>query len=453
MRTQLIVRLRPGFSLFRREQENENELEWGWLDKDGLLENGVYTGSLSRLSQWRELLTEEEQEVPVILLVSGDHASSYRKSLQKNQRRHWQQALPYLLEEQLATDIEDLHLVAVPGDSVAFANASWIPCASMEMLISCFRDVGVELQRMLPESQCFFARSDMVSIWLEGEAAYVASPDSYGQLMDRSALEVIVPGLLEEDEPEELSIEIDDTEERDGPENNEEHVHAAGVRIFCPAGAAAMVEHLTALAGVKVEQCERQSDSLLPVILPVIHELNRSRELIDFRTGAYKCTRKASKQWQQWRPAVIVAGIWLGLELLVNIGSGFYFEHQEKVLKEQNLATYKELRPDDRRVVDVRHSLTRFLESARTQDNQAVFLHVLKTLSSVSTSSAGKDVTPGNMDFNDSNGRLVLDVRAESFETLNRYVSALKSAGLKVEMENGNQDSKGVSARLIVRGA
>ncbi|CAM3635033.1 type II secretion system protein GspL [Parendozoicomonas haliclonae] len=446
MKIQLVVRQLAGFWL----DEGAGTLEWCWVDRDGQPDGHCLTGSLTELGDWYGQLSDDDQELPVSLVVSGDLSGCFRKTLQDNQRKHWQQALPYLLEEQLASDIDALHLVSSPEEGLVAASAGWIRASTLSALIRVYREAGVELQRVLPESQFLQADEQQVSVWIEGASAYVAIPGNYGQWLDSTALELVVPSLLaDDDEQDELAVEIESDEEN--PE--QETVVAAGVQIsYGPADQAA-AQHLAELAGVPVDSQERAGETLLPVILPALATRMRNRKLLDLRTGAFKCTRRSSKRWRLWRPVAITAGVWLGLELLFNVGSGFYFQSRTEALKEENLDTYLELRPDDRRVVDVRHNLTRFLKEANSQNSNPAFLDILKTVSVVSASDAGEPVTPRSIDFNESNGRLSLDVRAESFESLNRYLDALKSAGLRAQMETGNQDGEGVAARLTVRSA
>ena len=443
MRIQLIVRLRPESDLV----SGSYALEWCWLNKDRLIDGDIYQGSLSELVTWRESLELDEQDLPVHLLVSGHMSSCHRMSLNENQRKHWQQALPYLLEEQLASDLESLHLVSFAETGQEFVNAGCIARKQMETLLDQFISAGIDPQKVMPENQFLTRATDIVSVWLERDAAYIAAPGHFGQLLDRDALSVVLPGLLADDEPA-------DTLQDDDAEAGATFI-ITGVKVYHGAGDAEAVAMISNIAGgdVPVEDVERSQPSLLPDMLSELAGRGGKSSFLDFRTGDYKCTRRASRRWRQWRPLAIAAGLWLGLELLFNVGTGFYFQNRAEALRDENFATYRELRPDDRRVADVRYSLTRFLRDANNQGSEAVFLGMLKTLSQVSSGETGKNITPRNMDFNDANGRLSMDVQAGSFDALNRYLDKLKEAGLNAKMETGNQDAQGVSARLTVRSA
>ena len=449
MNTQLFIRLRPGFNLSRPDEEG-NQVEWCWLDGTGTINGRVMAGTFSQLAEWFEGESPQHRELPVTLIVSGLLSSCARKGLLEGQRRHWQQALPYLFEEQLATDIDDLHIVAVADTSGESISAGWIANQHMTQLLDHFGGIGVELQHVLPESQFYEGTSGLISVWLEGQSSYIAAPENYGQLVDTSSLELLVPSLLSEDEPDknELTVALDDDGEEETPDLA---TTAAGIFIFYVPQSADLAEKLAAIGGVSAEQRALDDGSLLCEILPILSERQKSRQLIDFRTGVFKSTSKSGKLWRQWRPVAIIALVWLVTEVTINVVSGFYYQHEAEKLMAENLATYRELRPNDKRTVDVQHGLTLFLKNATPANTSPVFLQALQKISAASKSSSNTVVW--GIDFNEASHRLVLDMRAESFEALNRYAETLKAKGLTVSVENGNQDSWGVTARVIVRTA
>ena len=445
-KTQLIVRLCPDSDL----SAGQFALEWLWATRDGSPADGpddtLRNGDLEQLSQWRQELSVDEQDLPIILIVSGFIASSHQVHLQDNQRKHWQQALPYLLEEQLASDIDSQHLVfAQAADDTVYAAC--IRHSTMDSLLKAFTAADLDPVKVVSETQFLKGKEGELAVWLEGNYAFVASHSGFAQWLDRDALDIVVPGLLED--------EVDDSGLQDEDETEQAHPVMSGVTVYTDEANNAVAQSLEVLAGQDVPvSCEVRSDaSLLFSLLPEMAHSLQKRQLMDFRSGAFKCARRASRRWRQWRPVAIVAGLWVAVELLFNVGSALYFQHQAEILRDENFATYKELRPDDRRVVDVRHNLTRFLRDSSQQQSSADFLNMLKVLSNISDGGIGKSITPKTMDFNDANGRLSLDVQADSFDHINRYVDALKAAGLNARMETGNQDAKGVSARLTVRRA
>ncbi|MCL6271148.1 type II secretion system protein GspL [Sansalvadorimonas sp. 2012CJ34-2] len=448
MKTQLVVRIAPDASL----SSTDFMLEWVYASREATCVGPILTGTLSELSAWRATQTLNEQDLPIFLIVPGCLAASFRMHLNDNQRKHWQQALPFLLEEKLAFDLESQFLVSALDSSGDSTRSSCISHKAIKQLIELFVSAGADPQKVIAETQFFKGEQGVLSIWLEGDHALLAKGNGYGQLLDIEALPVIIPGLLE-DEPTPAMEGVEDPEEEDSLSQDNDLV--TSVRIYTGPGDEQTFQEIIQIAekNVPVERVARDNQSLFFDVIPAISEKIKKRTLLDFRTGAYKCARRASRRLRQWKPVAIAASLWLGVELVFNVSSGFYFEHRADVLRAENLATYQQLRPGDKTVVDVRDRLTKFLRSASSQKSEAVFLDILQTISKVTDGETGKTITPRNMDFNEANGRLSLDVQATNFDILNRYLDELRAAGLNARMETGNQDTQGISARLTVRKA
>ena len=151
MKTQFIVRIRPGSHL----SANGLQLEWVFLNRDGQIEGDLLSGDLGQLSGWWQQQPAETSEVPVVVIVPGNIAVSHELTLDDTQRKHWQQVTPFLLEEQLASDLETQYLtsaLASDGHSVNVAN---IAHDSMKTLLEILLNASVDPQKVFVETQLF----------------------------------------------------------------------------------------------------------------------------------------------------------------------------------------------------------------------------------------------------------------------------------------------------------
>lgn len=438
MKRRVVVRLCPGADL----EAQDLPLQWCWQEEGAGPTGALVQGGTEELFDWWRQLKDEEQDEPVCLLVPGDLASCHRIDLNEHQRQHWQQAVPWLLEDSQATELEAAHIVSRLAADQSHARVGSISHSAIKSLVARFAETGMEVRWILPEAQFLVGQAGAVRLWIDGDAVYVAEPGGYGQLLDQEALGLVLSGLFTEP-----SI-------ADGSLAEEAATDSASVQtLVVEGGGAADIARIGALIGMDLTTAEH-NDAPHPLgfFLPGLATRARDSGLLDFRTGSYKCKRRSSRLWQQWRWAALAAGAWLGLEVLFNIGSGFYFLQRAEQIRQDNFATYQELRPEDTRVVDIRHNLTRFLRAADAGSSQAVFLDWINKLSFVSGQPVGKDVELMKIEFNESGRRLSLDVQAGSFDQLNLYLDALKVKGLQASMETGSQDSRGVLARLILKG-
>ena len=445
MKIELIVRVKPDSATTC----DPLSLEWIMCDGNTTEVAEPFEGDLTRLSQWYEENTTADAEHLITLLVPGSMASCHVPKLQEAQRKHWQQVVPYLLEERLAFDLESQHIVSTLSASADDSVVS--SCISHEILSSLleqFRSKGLSPHRVIPETQLFQGEEGTLSIWLENGYALVATDQDCAQLVDSEGLPVLLPTSGE-------AASFPDCEYSNGePEQGLADKISAKpkVRIWSGPASSVLCEQLhTALpSSVAVEQIQRDSDSLFPLSLSMLFNRDSRTKILDFRVGHYKCAR-TNRQLSKWKPVAVLACIWLALEVGIRVASGFYFHHQADQLSASNQATYKELRPGGRRVVDIKSDLMKVLRDATIRSHDPVFLEVLKIVSRTSTGDSERGLVPKNIDYNETGQRISLDVQASSFEILNQHLETLRTAGLQVVMEAGNQESDRVSARLTVR--
>ena len=457
VKVQVIVRIQTGVwpeaFIATGDSDGEYATETGavalqWLRTDDL--DSVHRGSVQQFRVWYQSLGFTE-EAPVILLVPGTFGSFHHIFLQGAQKKHWQQALPFLVEEKLAADLESQHLVAMPGADNSAAIVGCIDHGLMRSLLDFFHQHDIELQKMLPEAQLIPEIRQILQVWLDGPEAWVSYPGQAAQKVDLAALEVLLPALIT-DPLTEAGSSDEDTPEADSPLEAEPDI-IVEVHIYAPVESESEASVLAGkLTGLPVEVLGLEENGLFAQSVSALLSQTDTRKQINYRTGLYKSARRSSRLWKLWKPVAVAASVCLVADMALHVGSGVYFQSGAEQLKGDNLALYQEIVPGDKTVVDVRDRLLKVLKKSQQPVQAAAFLEALQILSRVTADNKGK-VVPKSLDFNDTNGKVSLDVTAGNFEDLNRYLEALRAAGLKASMETGNKDKQGIVARLTMRKA
>ena len=192
MKIRVVIRLIPGTGL----DISSMSLQWCWQGDETRRGSSIQQGSLQELIAWWQGLPAEQQDEPVCLLVPGDLVSCQRVDLNEHQRGHWQQAVPWLLEDSQTTDLDAVHLVSRLVSDEGHAKVGCVHHSAMEKLLALFADTDMEVRWIFPEAQFLTGEPGVVRLWIEGEYAYAAEPGGYGQLLDLAALELALPGLL-----------------------------------------------------------------------------------------------------------------------------------------------------------------------------------------------------------------------------------------------------------------
>jgi type II secretory pathway component PulL len=163
---------------------------------------------------------------------------------------------------------------------------------------------------------------------------------------------------------------------------------------------------------------------------------------------------------RRWKPLALVASIWILLELGLKVGEGFYFHQKAVEYWGQSATLYLEVFPQDQQVlaaqtsaqgsINVKSRMESRLKSAGKKVGGEEFLPLLQQVSSISGSLPDVKLKPVSMDFNEISGKLVLELKAESLEGVDKLLAAVKSSGLNARLDSANQAKEGVNARMTI---
>jgi len=149
-----------------------------------------------------------------------------------------------------------------------------------------------------------------------------------------------------------------------------------------------------------------------------------------------------------WKPLFAVVGLILVVQLGFNLGQAWYFQRQGDAYADASLALYRELFPEDVRIVNMRAQFDDHLAQGR--GGQAGFLRLLDHAAAALED--GIPVTIGQLDYNQDRGDLALQVQAMDFATLETLRRRLGEAGQNVQLGSASREGDGVSARVVIGG-
>ncbi|WP_369959570.1 type II secretion system protein GspL [Pseudomonas benzenivorans] len=158
----------------------------------------------------------------------------------------------------------------------------------------------------------------------------------------------------------------------------------------------------------------------------------------------------AGGRWRRWWPLVGLVGLWLVLQWGFNLAQGWHLQSQADAYAEASEALYRELFPDDRKLVDLRAQLDQHLAEGGVS-GQGRMLGLLAQVHRAMTAE-GARVEVEQLDFSDGRGDLALQVLAPGFSDLERLRERLLEAGLVVQLGSASREGQGVSARLVIEG-
>ncbi|MES2817678.1 MAG: type II secretion system protein GspL [Pseudomonadota bacterium] len=350
--------------------------------------------------QWLPLVdcAQASEGRPLALILPAEVCSAFAVSLPTQKERWLRQALPYAVEELLAEDVEQLHLAL--GERMGDGR---------------YRVIAL--------------RRTLLSGWLEGlskEGVRVARIHLDADLLPREHSQLLL---------------LPDRALLGG---------AAEARLAFPADAwPALLGHFpeplqvhgqASQAPAGIEQYSQVADPhrLLAQGIPTAVDLAQG----DFALKA------PSSGLGPWKPLLAVAGLWLVLQWGFNLGQAWYLKQQGEAYAAQSLALYKELFPQDTRIVNLRKQFEDHL--VQGGGSTAGFMPLLNQAAGALGENRALSIQ--QIDYSQNRGDLALQVRAPDFAVLEQLRQRLSDSGLAVQLGSANREENGVTARVVIGG-
>ena len=160
--------------------------------------------------------------------------------------------------------------------------------------------------------------------------------------------------------------------------------------------------------------------------------------------------RENSQGWKRWQPVLGLVGLWLVLQWGFNLAQAWQLQHKSDAIAAANAALYRELFPQDSKLINLRHQLEEHLSQGAPSGKSRLL--TLMEMASTAVQADGGLVRVQQLDFSDIRGDLALQLQAPDFSALERLRQRLADAGLPVQLGSASRESNGVSARLVLGG-
>ncbi|AYO65463.1 TPA: GspL family type II secretion system protein ExeL [Aeromonas salmonicida] len=373
-----------------------------WLVWSAKEEEIIASGTLASAHALGEL-RERAGGRPVVTLVPGSDLIFRRVSLPGKYSRQAAAALPYLLEEQIASDVDELYLVVL-GHEGHDVDLMAVDKEKMQTWLGWLEAAGLKSQQLLPDVLALPQAADGWSALQLGKEWLLRQGPCQGIVADEPLLAML---LAVEAEP--VTI----------------HSHTPVPPIPNANWQAA--------------------DPELPMLLLAKGALNCQANLLQ---GPYRPQTEYSRYWLQWRKVAVVAGLLL-LVALTQRGVHLYqLAEQDKALKAEIRQVYTRIFPGETRIVNVRSQMAQHLKLLGQTPQDGVLL-LLTELAPTFAEVPG--LKPQVLRFDAARGELRLQVTAPGFTEIERF---RELAGKRFEVQQGEvRSTEGkVEGALVLKG-
>lgn len=412
----------------------ETRVKWLLVDdNDQAREQGKTT--LAQLASRPEL----SGDISVAVIVAAEHILSLRVEIPSTQVRQIRQALPFAVEELIAEDIDNIH-AAIPSTFRASLPSIDTAIISHRLLID-WLDVlhGCQLSPdyMLIDGLCLPREEGSWTIAVVDQRVLVRTDKNRVVALQVDDCELVLPTMLEQ---EKLRRSADTVPQL--------HIMASQTN----SGDANAVKQIAAL--LKNTFPEYTVKATLykqdPAQLLSFDWQDQSLHGINLLQGGYATQHAAEGMRGHWGLVASVASIGVVLFLLLTLSAGWFFDIRASRLQEQSVATYRQLFPGERRVVNPRKQLQNHLRERGGQGNHSFLVLLAETARGIQSESVSPEITLTQIRFNSDQGNLRFEVNGRSLDQLDQFKNLLASSGLQVDINSASEQEGGVIGRIVV---
>lgn len=321
------------------------------------------------------------------------------------------QAAPYLLEEQLAEDVDTLHFALGPRQADGLFPIAVVARERMEAWLAPLRERGLAPEAVYPELLCLpdveanrwsaLAEEDQVTVRTQRYGGFACAPDDLPMLLEMSAA------------PAETVL-----------------------RVIVTRGSA---ENLSRLP---------QQVELLPGFNSALEALLQNLDpalAINLLQGAHSQREDLRRLWLPWRAAAALVLVWLLAAGATHAIAAAKLGKELARQNDQNLQQFQQLFPAEQRIVDLDAQVEQQARLLKGGGRKGNFLPLLQTLSAALGATQGLSLQV--LQFHD--GGLYVSLGGsdlQQLETLRGWFAQHHEANM--EVQSANSGAEGVQIRL-----
>jgi general secretion pathway protein L len=401
----LLIRFFPG-----APEQSDRLIEWQILDSNLVPVAQAASGTLDEA-------TELAPHRKVICLVPGEEILLLNVNIATRSRQQLIKAIPFTLEEDLADDIETLHFAPGARQADGKHPVAIVSRALMDALCSDLSAANILPAAIIPEP---------LSLPLP--------PSGWSLLVEDTRV------VLRHAEYKGLALEKDNLNEWLNRVFSELDVKPELIRIYrCDTN-----PEKPLVFELPVEQQEYY-ETPLKVLSTGLDE----KHSINLLQGDYKTDTGIGKLLRPWRFAAVLLGIWLGLQLSSASVEFWRMLHEHDALQARIEKLFRDTFPEVKRIVNPRVQMEQRLKAllgAQQDTGNTGFLALLNASGQAIKTFQGIRIDT----FNYRQGKLVISLQANDFQSLEKVKQRLQKDGFIVDIESADTSGKRVEARLRI---
>ncbi len=342
----------------------------------------------SELAELAALVSASER-TDINVVLPGNQVTSFEIDLPQIKRRHLDQALPYLLEEELASPVEQMHIAYSDATVDGRLVCAVIRKTLLEQYLSLLAEAGIQAGQIIPDY-------------------WTINPGETPQLHQKGS---------------QILLRLTTTEGLSLPDDTDGET----------------LKKILAEESVNLpEDVTNTLDEWQPGEI--------ASAPVNLLQGEYAPPKKSATQY--WlKPAAIAVAASLFIFISYFLVAGWHFNQQADKLADQAETLYKDYFPNDKKIINVRRQMEAHLKSSDSTTADSQFFDLLNAFAAANNSQANS-INIRNLRFSQENSSLHIEVQTASINDTNSLQNRIAQNGVSAEVLSANSNAEGVLARL-----
>lgn len=395
------------------EEDPVIHVEWMLLDETSGIVRSRGEGGLD---DFKEVSADLSFSGLAQVLIPSEEVLLTQAVVPTKQPKQILQAVPYLVEEQLASDVESCHFAVGPRSDQGDVAVAVINHSRMHYWHSVIKTLGVAPD--LITADVLAIPNDGTNVLVEGDRALLRMGPETGVPIASDLIATTV-GMLSTEDKSNITLHV--------AANDEEQVSLQVTQLN------AELESPVTLSTLQYSPFESMCRQL-------------DKKALNLLQGDFQRSEKATASSGGWRSVALLATGAFILHLFLVLGEAVYLDLEAQALEQEARTLYADIYPGDRNVRDLRRRWQNHLRGggATSSEFMGLFVETTKNI-------PGASLSLDNVNFNDSRGDLVLQLRSTQSEQLIRFVETLNEVGLDAEVGTINQAEGSVKGTVKVK--
>jgi len=356
----------------------------------------------------------------VSLVLSAIDITAAQVEVPNKALRLLRKAVPYMLEDEIATSVDDLFFAFADKPQKNSLSVRAIERDYLDSLIEVFSSAEIRLNEILVDIDLIKPPEEGIKLVVDSSlclsvdsknSRWHCHPDDYSWLIQKQ-----ISGSEDEELPVAMPLEI----------YSENPVDVFVHQL--PVGRFASESHHVA------DICEWM--------------LEQNNSAINLLQAEYEPKKESSKLRSFLTKVATIVGFTLLAHLFYQGTNIYTLAEKKEQLDKQKITLYKQAFPEAKKIRNPEKSMKVYVNSLGSSSGDSDFLSLLS-----STSQQLKDLTkiyPTNISYDHTRGELRLDVIASDLTVLDQYAESLRANGHQVEKSSETQRGEGYSSRLTI---